>query len=473
MYVLALEASTSSAKAMLYHPETGETLINMKSYPDMNTVEQDPTIVYNTLCESSRELVEAHPDKEVSVVSLGGTWHSVLLCDDELWPTTPCYAWNYTGASALAQGARTNPDNIARYYNLTGGIPNASYPYFKLQLLASRGHRLWESRIMGQGSYIYYRLTGEHVSSESMVSGSGLMDITSKQYDPGHLADLSISEANLPKIVKWDYSAPITEHGAKRLGVKEGTPVLPAEPDGALNQVGSGGLRPGIMTMSVGTSGALRLSAPSPRLDPGHSVWCYLTPGEDAWLSGAATSGACSVLDWYRENHLPPNLSYSEMEKNVTPEMDTPVFLPFVFGERSPGWGDTRRGGFIGLKPNHTWEHMVGAVLEGALFNLKHAYQALMRVNDEPEMIVLSGGILNSPIWTQMAADILGRTLTPCAEKQNSLLGAALLGMQYLGKGKAVDYTPPLLDPIAPNTDSVRLYLEKFGRYLDAYKTGA
>ena len=472
MYVLALEASTTSAKAMLYHRDTGETIVKTRHYPPMNSVEQDPSIVYDALCEASRDLMAQHSDKEVGIVVIGGTWHSVMLLDDDFWPTTPCYAWNFTGASSIAQGHRTDSQYIDNYYRKTGGIPNASFPFFKLQYLASKGHKLWRSRIMGQGTFIFYRLTGEFASSESMASGTGLLDITSRAYDPAHLEVLGISEDNLPRVVPWDEAAPLSASGSKRIGVPEGTPVLPAEPDGSLNQVGSGGMEPGVMSMSVGTSGALRLSSNEPKLDPRHNVWCYL--GAENWLSGAATSGGTNVLDWYKEQHLPEGLSYKEMEKGITPDIDSPVFLPFVFGERSPGWDDTRRGGFVGLEPHHGWKHMVAAIREGALFNLKQSFQALMRINDEPEQIILSGGILHSPKWTQMAADILGRTLLPTEEAQNSLIGAALLGAQALGQGEAADYTPPLLDPVTPQLDAVQKYLVKFGKYLDAYsKSGA
>ena len=54
---------------------------------------------------------------------------------------------------------------------------------------------------------------------------------------------------------------PLTEDGAKALGIKAGTPVIPAHADGGLNQIGVGALKKGVMTFSVGTSGAIRLTA--------------------------------------------------------------------------------------------------------------------------------------------------------------------------------------------------------------------
>ena len=45
-----------------------------------------------------------------------------------------------------------------------------------------------------------------------------------------------------------------------------GIPVIPAHPDGALNQVGSGALGDGVMTLSAGTSGAIRMAFDRPYL---------------------------------------------------------------------------------------------------------------------------------------------------------------------------------------------------------------
>lgn len=75
--------------------------------------------------------------------------------------------------------------------------------------------------------------------------------------------------------------------------------MIPTNSDGGLNQVGAGAVADGVMTFSVGTSGAIRLTTSKPVLSKEPSTWCYMSPKN--WLSGAATNGCCNCLDWFKE----------------------------------------------------------------------------------------------------------------------------------------------------------------------------
>jgi len=186
------------------------------------------------------------------------------------------------------------------------------------------------------------------------------------------------------------------------------------------------------MILMLGTSGAVRVSAPKPVLPESPSIWCYVGP--DAWISGAATSGCCNCIDWFIASAYDGKADYA-MFDNYAGKIndDTPVFLPFLFGERCPGWDDDRRGGFLRLKPSHSRMDMYRAIQEGTLFNLYHCFEALREVNGTPKMIKLSGGVLNSRIWTRMAADIFNQPLVPDDNPHASVMGSAYLACRVMG----------------------------------------
>ena len=100
-------------------------------------------------------------------------------------------------------------------------------------------------------------------------------------------------------------------------------------------------------------------------------------------------------------------LSYRELETEEVSEQD-PIFLPFLHGERCPGWDDGRLAEFIGLSVHDDLRTLYGSVQEGVLFNLLQCHQALVELNGTPRRIKLSGEILHSTRWTQMCADVLG-----------------------------------------------------------------
>ncbi|QTQ14924.1 hypothetical protein HRQ91_10895 [Treponema parvum] len=68
-------------------------------------------------------------------------------------------------------------------------------------------------------------------------------------------------------------------------------------------------------------------------------------------LLGGATSGACNCQDWFKQKFFPEGTTYKEIESRLSHTRDTPVFLPFLFGERCPGWNEKRTGGFLCVRP--------------------------------------------------------------------------------------------------------------------------
>jgi gluconokinase len=114
---------------------------------------------------------------------------------------------------------------------------------------------------------------------------------------------------------------------------------------------------------------------------------------------------------------------------------------------------------------------MFRALVEGVLFNIYQCYQILEKLSGAPEKIVLSGGILNSAKWTQMAADVLGRDLTVSQTPQASLLGGVVLAFYARGISvKPDDLSSKITKIVSPRPLARERYLEKFARYLYWYE---
>ncbi len=464
MLILALESSTTSAKAMLYDTVTGKSEIRIKNYPPMyeDSSQHDAEKVFLATVEAGRELAAG---REISMISLGTTWHSIMLCDCEMKPVSPVYLWSYTGASALCRELRADENIVNEYYQKTGCMVNAIYPFFKLMHL-KRSYDLQQFYLMGQGSYMTWRLTGQRIVTECMASGSGLLNVHTKTWSKELFDFLGIKQNQVSQLVDYTKTYALTEEGARLLGIKSGVPVIAANSDGGLNQVGVGALKKGIMTFSVGTSGALRVSADHPVLPKDHSVWCYLSP--KGWLSGAATSGCCNCVDWFR-NKIGEGRDYAQLE-GTDADRRSPVFLPHLFGERCPGWKDESLGTFAGLEPQHDIRDLYRAVQEGVLFQLYQCYQTLVEQNGVPEKIKISGGILRSQTWRQMCADIFQTEMEVDRMEQASLQGGIVLAMELLGIIPAAElYEEKAAEILIPDKSKQKLYAEKYERYLSYY----
>lgn len=429
MRILVLESSTTSAKAMLYEVEKGT--YQVESVPFLlgqDITKQDPDQVYLETMALGRRVLQG---RDVDLIALSGAWHSVFLADEAMRPVTPAYTWSNTEASPLSKRLREDRAFTDWYYQRTGCMVSSVYPAFKLLKWKEQGMDLSRYHISGQGAYNTYRMTGERVSMDALVSGTGLMNIHTKTYDEEVLKMIGIGPHQLERIVTYRDTFPLHSNAAHLLGTVPGIPVMPTGPDGGLNQVGSGAIDTGVMTFSVGTSGALRLSSDRPVIPERPSTWCYLSPKK--WLSGGATSGATNCIDWFKKSMFDVEMDYAEIEARFSPGEDVPIFLPFLFGERAPGWMDDRGAGFYDLKPYHTRYDMYRAVMEGVLFNLLQNYEILTRINGLPKKIMLSGGILHSALWTKMCVDLFNAPMTVNQVEHNSLLGGVLLGLELLG----------------------------------------
>ena len=466
-YILVIESSTTSAKVLLLNIDSSERQVFTEKFSkdSSNNGIQDADGVFSETINLVRRVCEG---KEISIIVLSGTWHSLLICDNDMRPITKTYTWASTFKDQVSKYVDTNHFNEDSYYLKTGCMNSSIYPFFKLLHLKNNGFDFKNKYICGQGSYTNYRLTNRFHVSDSMASGTGLLDIKQQIYANDLLKLLEINENQLPKIVNFKETSPLSKEGGKLLGLKEGIPVITACPDGGLNQ-GATSSKPGVMSFSVGTSAAIRLNAEEPTFIEKSGIWSYLSP--EGNIIGAATSGACNCTDWFKDTFL--NMSYSEINKKMIEVQDTPIFLPFLFGERSPGWNSDKLGLFAKIKPEHTPLHFYKSVEEGILFNVYQCFTEIeSRYKGTINEIYLSGGILNSKNWTQMCADIFNRELLISTEKESSLWGGAILGIKKLNlENKIQCHHNSLSVAVMPDKNKNVYYQKKYQEYLSCYQT--
>jgi gluconokinase len=468
MQVLVLEASTTSAKALVYDRKAGIRAMIVVPYGKKvgDGAAQDADLVYESLIDAGRQVAK---DADIAAVALGGIWHGLVVLDGAMRPVTPVYTWANTDAAGYAAKLRQDDSFTGKAYRATGCMVHATYPVYRLAWLKENGLGLKGRFVADQGSYNFFRLTGERLATKSMESGSGFLNIHTLDYDEDMLQFVGIGKQQLGELCGHTDTRPLTAEAADRLDVAPGIPVVPAMADGALNQVGSGALGDGLMTLSVGTSAALRMTSNGPVIPDVPSTWCYYTAGKH--LCGAATSGATNCVDWYMQTILGGRKRYGEIEAEIKNREDAPIFMPFLFGERCPGWRDDRKGGLHGLTGYTSAAEQYYAVLEGVLFNLYQCYLELVKITGEPEKIFVSGGICYSGYWLSMLADLFQKEITLLANEQASLLGGAVLALHAAGGIEDIaDFTVKTKKILKPDAENSRLFQARFGRYLDIYE---
>lgn len=473
MQVVGLEVSTSSAKAILFS-QSGEIIGECTQELSASVSEvtwQAPEGIFSAAVQCLQGVAK-YATAPIQGIGLAGIWHSMLLLDEAREPLEPIRTWADLSTASFLQDIKQDDSLVRDFHQKTGCIVHGMYPLWKLYGLNKAQSPLFAKTryVSSQIEYLFQRFTGDVRVSACTASGTGLFNIHSATWDQelAHLAGIRLDM--LSPLAEADHWAPLSAEVAALTGLEAGIPVTVGCADGALNQIGSGAMGSGVMTLSVGTSGAVRVVTPKPLLGAGRGTWCYYLLNEQR-LAGAATHGA-SNLEWYMRQFGYTEQEHSRLAAAAT-ELDVddgPFFLPFIFGERAPGWNEGRGGSFVGLRSNHGEAHLYKAVLEGILFVLYHSYLQLVEIATEPEQIRMSGGILKSRYWSQMAADIWGMSLFTTGNVHESTLGAALLALQACGGLTDVkDFDPPLVGRIDPDERMHALYQERFARYLELY----
>ncbi|HHX23469.1 MAG: gluconokinase [Tepidanaerobacteraceae bacterium] len=479
MNILALETSTSALKVAIYSSKKG--LIKVLSIPYdesiSDTITQNAKGVLNLLINGTKELLKSDT-YQIDAIGLSGIWHSLLLLDRDREPLTPIYTWADTRPAQTVAKYRKDEKLWNGFYKKTGCAIHSIYPLWKIIHLKKQEPDIFKNKcyITSQLQYIFEQLTGEKVESKTIASGTGMLNIHTLDWDDDILKFAGISPSMLCELKEATYAAPLKDTLANYLSLKKGLPVIIGGADGALNQVGAGALRAGIMTLSVGTSGALRLAYDKPVLPESTSTWCYYALNSKR-LAGAATSGAGNCLEWFKKRaYKESGFSYKQLDEMAAKVniQDAPIFLPFLYGERNPGWQDSRKASFMGIKGHHEIGDLYHGVLEGVLFNLYQCYKALTQITGEPNEIRISGGIENSPLWLQMAADIFNRDIITSGIQHMSTAGAAVLALNALGEITDIEkYEPEYGKKYTPNKDKTEIYHNRYQAYLNYYqKTG-
>jgi gluconokinase len=175
-------------------------------------------------------------------------------------------------------------------------------------------------------------------------------------------------------------------------------------------------------------------------------LWCYRLDRHSALLGGALSEGG-NVIAWLRDTLQLADLDAAEREAaSLPPDSHGLTILPFIAGERSPGWNSSARMHIAGISLSTRPVDILRAAQEAIAYRLAAIYDLMTAALPAPTSIIASGSaLLNTPRWIQMLTDVLGSPVTASAEEEASSKGAALMALRALGHLSDYNQLPPSL----------------------------
>jgi gluconokinase len=245
---------------------------------------------------------------------------------------------------------------------------------------------------------------------------------------------------------------------------------------------------PGETALTIGTSGAVRMTATKPEYDPKERLFNYVLT-EQLYVCGGATNNGGNAVQWYIEQF--PGAAARSTGKGtatdrkgddtaarlaeadtVPPGCEGLIFLPYLLGERAPVWNADARGVFFGIRSIHEQRHFMRSVLEGISYSLYQIGTSLEETIGPVQQIYASGGFTHSTAWLQMIADVFRKKVCVSGMADASAIGAALMGFYALGILPSLQAAAQLIrvkDVYEPDEARHRVYQENFTVFTALY----
>jgi xylulokinase len=485
--VMGFDVGTQSTKAVLYDVVAKEIVAVGSSPHDIiqkedGTSEQQPdwwdAAVKNSVAQLPADKVQA-----VRAIGVSGQQHGFVPLGENGKVLYNAKLWNDTSTTKECAEIEARFGGKQKMVEQVGNPMLPGYTAPKIAWLKNNRPEVYAqlATILLPHDYINYRLTGTLAMEYGDASGTGLLNIRTRQWDTAMLKALDPNRdlsSCLPKLIAAPILGHVSESAAAEFGIPAGIPVCSGGGDNMMAAIGTGCVKSGVVSMSMGTSGTVFAFSEHPVIDSKGEVaaFCDSTNG---WLPLVCTMN-CTVATELVRNML--QISVKELDaaaEKVSPGSDGLLTLPFFTGERTPNLPNAR-GSLIGLSPlNFTTGHLARSAMEAALFGLRYGLDAIRRNGVEPTTVHLTGGGAKSPLWRQMAADILGCTVCVPEIAEAAAFGAALKALWVLedetGKSSIASITEAHVklkdETISPNKDVQQVYNTVYENYLKAVNT--
>ncbi|HEX9794609.1 MAG TPA: xylulokinase [Planctomycetota bacterium] len=425
---LGLDVGTQGTKSVLYDASEGRVVsrgakkYGMLPVKRAGAAEQDPR-AWIDAAESAlvQALTQVGVDRR-SIRGLGvsGQQHGFVPLDAKNQVIRPAKLWCDTETAAEAEELSAT---------LGRPIP-AGFTASKILWLARHEPENFARlrRVLLPHDYVNLHFTGVAAMEPGDASGTGFFDPVAREWDAAACAaiDPRLREM-LPEVGTGEQAiGAILPALARRFRLTDDLFVAPGSGDNMMSALGAGAVEPGVLCISLGTSGTIFGHAPQAVVDEQGLVasFCDATGGGLPLLCtmNCTTVGEEVRVGFGGVGHETITREASE----VAPGCDGLMFLPYLVGERAPNWPHAR-GVLMGMQPGNLRRgHLYRAALEGATLALREGYARMEELGLAASELRLVGGGARNGLWRRIVADVFELPLRLPSETETAALGAAL-----------------------------------------------
>lgn len=432
--VVGLDVGTQSVKLVAYDPAARQVVATHGCALELiasadGSREQQAEWWIDAICTCFAKLTPALRARIIAI-GVSGQQHGFVPLDAAGRVLAPAKLWCDTSTQRECDEIMAAAGGSARCVELAGNPILTGYTASKLPWTRKHRPPVYQqlASILLPHDYVNFWLTGERWMEYGDASGTGWLDVHTRQWSRPMLAatDAERDLADcLPPLVEPDASFTIAATIADELGLPRNVCVSAGGGDNMMAAIGTGNVTPGTLSMSLGTSGTLFAYADHPVIDK-EAQWAAFCSSTGGWLPLICTMNCTVATENAARAFGFSTRDGDSVIAETAPGADGLIMLPFFHGERTPNL-PYARASLHGMHPgNLTRGHVYRAAMEGATYALRHGYDAWQAAGLEFDTIRLTGGGSHSAAWRQMVADVFALPVEVPAETEGAAFGAAL-----------------------------------------------
>lgn len=483
-HIIGVDIGTTNTKAIAF-TTAGITIAqaNVTYAPVTATAgkhELDPDTLFNAVMQTIRQVILQTGASSLLGIAFSSAMHSLIAVDATGKPLTNVITWADLRSTRQAAQLK-DTDAGKRIYQRTGTPVHPMSPLCKLLWMREEWPEVFRiaDKFIGIKELVFYRFFDQYLIDHSIASATGLFDIYEVDWNQEALLLTGLTRERFSMPVSTTHRVTgLKKEYADQLGIDPVTPFIIGASDGCLANVGSGAMQPGDMSLTIGTSGAVRMTGDKPQHDSKERIFNYILT-EQWYVSGGPINNGAVLLKWYAEHFLERSFtSTADFEWFLQHAAQAPagaeglVFLPYVQGERAPVWDAAAKGVFFGIQAAHTQSHFMRAIVEGINYALYQVAQSIEETIGPVQQIYASGGFTRSPQWLQWLADLFGKEICISSAADASAAGAAIIGLQALGVQDTLAHPNSAVlaeERFTPNEQQHIIYQRNYAVYSTLY----
>lgn len=436
-YFIGIDSGTQSTKTILLDAESGQVVASASQHYELieglpaGHKEQHPADWIDAIQYGIKTVLESSGVDRAAVKGLGvsGQQHGFVALDEHDLVIRPAKLWCDTATSAECEAIIGSLGGLEKTIAAVGnGVP-AGFTASKILWLKTQEPQNFVRlrSILLPHDYINFWLTGRKTMECGDASGTALLDVRNRAWSKAAIDAIDPSvAAMLPELIASDdIAGTLREELVAEFGLSKDVIVSAGGGDNMMGAIGTGNVAPGVVTVSLGTSGTIYACAEKPVIDPQGEIAAFCD-STGKWLPLVCTMNVTVATEMVRERF---NLSHDELSKaaaSVPAGNDGLLLIPFFEGERTPN-SPNGTGVYFGLRDKtFSIGHFARAAMEGTTLGLNYGLNRMRELGIAPTEIRATGGGAKSAVWRQILADVFNAEVVCIANEEGAAVGAAI-----------------------------------------------